>query len=164
MKISLLLTIVLVLLFGMGRADVVRDDEDDKKPAATPAKVPGTAPRSNRNRAVVAPPAAAPVEAPAVPALPTNSEGVAAAAARPQPETNAMKPVKFETRWWSHTKPSFCEEKPDTPPLLPPEGVDPRFQDRWDRFSRSLRLLIKDGESVNLFFELARHLPSRGVQ
>ena len=146
---------VLVLLFGVVRADVVGDDEDGKKPAATPTKKPSATPRSNRNRAGSAP-AAAPVEAPAVPALPTNSDGVAAVAARPQPEAASMKPVKFEPKWWSHTKPSFCEEKPDLPPLLPPEGVDPRFQDRWDRFSRYLRLLIKDGEAANLFFELAR--------
>ena len=146
----------MVLLAGTGRVGAVGDDNDDKKPAAAPTKKPSATPRSNRNRAMVASPAAAPVEAPALPALPTNSDGVASAATRPPPETSSIKPAKFEARWWSHTKPSFCEEKPKSPPLLPPEGVDPRFQDRWDRFSRSLRLLIKDGEAVNRFFELAR--------
>ena len=54
----------------------------------------------------LAPPAAAPVEAPSVPALPTNSDGVAPAAALPLPEINPIEPAgdrgmaaMFEARW-----------------------------------------------------------------
>ena len=152
---------VMVTLVGVMRVNALGDDSNEKKPAAAPSKKPIATPRSHRNRAVVAPPAAAPVEAPSVPALPTNSNGVAPAAALPQPETNPIEPAgdrgmaaMFEAYWWSHTRPSFCEEKPKRPPLLPPEGVDPHFRDRWNCFASSLRLLIKDGESVNRFFEL----------
>ena len=136
----------MVLLFGMVRVNAVGDDNDDKKPAAAPTKKPSAMPRSNRNRAMVASPAAPPVEAPALPALPTNSDGVAAAAARPPPKTSSIKPAKFEVRWWSHTKPSFCEEKPKSPPLLPPEGVDPRFLDCWDRFHGRCVYLSRTGK------------------
>ena len=122
MKVSFWWTIVVLMLAGVVRVDAVGDDNDDKKPAASPSKKPSATPRANQaakgvvNRPVVAPPAAAPVEAPAVPALPTNSDGMAPAAALPPPEAGPSEPAgdremaaMFEALWWSHTKPSFCK-------------------------------------------------------
>ena len=169
MRIAVWFLLVVVACLGNVGVTAVSSDDEGRKPAASPTKKPSAVARPKRatkgpgRPSVAAQPAAAPVQAPAVPALPTNSNGVAAAAALPPPEVNPIEPAGdreiaagFQARWWSHNKPSFCEQLSGDLPSLAPTGIDPRFAERWGRFASSLRTVIRDGESVNRFFELAR--------
>ena len=139
-------------------------DSDNKgKPAASPTKKLAAKSSSKQSgQPGVAPPVVAPAQAPALPALPTNSNKVAPAAALPPPEVKPVEHVGdraiaagFQARWWSHSKPSFCEKLSGDLLSLEDGKIDARFQNRWGRFAASLRTVIRDGEAVNRFFELA---------
>ena len=163
MKIGSWMRLGLVLVVCVTTVLAVDSDEEGK-PVAPPTKKPAAKSTAKRSgQPGVVPPAAAPVQAPAVPALPTNSDGVAPAAAMPPPEVEPVEhagdravAAGFQAKWWSHSKPSFCEKLSGDLPLLKDGKIDSRFQDRWGRFASSLRTVIRDGEAVNRFFELAR--------